>query len=240
MAMKLTKNIGMLLLGIWLILEGLIPLLNLSFSGLGTLMEILAIAAGAFILLEGLFPGRPRSIDAECPETRVALGATEKLAVSDRFVFGPRPGDCDLCHKIFAVIGQASVGKFRDRCRNFSNTLGIGKGAPWGNEKIVSLHFPTMCGCFAQSSTSESYAEPFGVEDRPLGNLAPRYNVAPHKRLGRAWWPRPAGGTWRACAGAWCRTGPRGPTRDSRRSTPGLRPSTKSLPIGTPSGTGAA
>jgi hypothetical protein len=51
MAMKLTKNLGMLLLGIWLILDGLIPLLNLSFSGLSTLMAILAIAAGAFILL---------------------------------------------------------------------------------------------------------------------------------------------------------------------------------------------
>jgi len=50
--MKLTKNLGMLLLGIWLILSGLIPLLNLSFSGLGTLMEILAIAAGVLILLE--------------------------------------------------------------------------------------------------------------------------------------------------------------------------------------------
>ena len=51
MRMKLTKNIGLLLLGIWLILSGLIPLLNLGFSGLGTLMAILAIAAGAFILL---------------------------------------------------------------------------------------------------------------------------------------------------------------------------------------------
>jgi hypothetical protein len=51
MAMKLTKNLGMLLLGVWLILDGLIPLFNLSFSGLGTLMAILAIAAGAFILL---------------------------------------------------------------------------------------------------------------------------------------------------------------------------------------------
>lgn len=48
--MKLTKSLGMLLLGIWLILTGLIPLLNLSFSGLGTLMAILAIAAGVFIL----------------------------------------------------------------------------------------------------------------------------------------------------------------------------------------------
>jgi hypothetical protein len=51
MATKLTKNLGMLLLGIWLILGGLIPLLNLSFSGLGTLMAILAIAAGVFVLL---------------------------------------------------------------------------------------------------------------------------------------------------------------------------------------------
>jgi hypothetical protein len=51
--MKLTKNLGMLLLGIWLILSGLIPLLHLSFSGLGTLMAILAIAAGALVLWAG-------------------------------------------------------------------------------------------------------------------------------------------------------------------------------------------
>ncbi|MEO8635718.1 MAG: hypothetical protein ABI587_10625 [Gemmatimonadales bacterium] len=48
---KLTKNIGMLLLGIWLVFQGLIPLLSLSFSGIGTLMAILAVAAGAFILI---------------------------------------------------------------------------------------------------------------------------------------------------------------------------------------------
>lgn len=47
--MKLTKNLGMLLLAIWLIVSGLIPLLNLSFSGLGTIMAILAIAAGVLI-----------------------------------------------------------------------------------------------------------------------------------------------------------------------------------------------
>jgi len=52
MAIKLTKNIGMLLLGIWLILTGLIPLFNLSFSGLGTVMALLVITAGVFILLE--------------------------------------------------------------------------------------------------------------------------------------------------------------------------------------------
>lgn len=49
--MKLTKNLGMLLLGIWLILTGLIPLMNLSFSGLGQLMAILAAGAGVLILL---------------------------------------------------------------------------------------------------------------------------------------------------------------------------------------------
>jgi hypothetical protein len=49
--MRLTKSTGMLLLGIWLILTGLIPLLNLSFSGLGTLMAVLALAAGALILV---------------------------------------------------------------------------------------------------------------------------------------------------------------------------------------------
>jgi len=50
-SVKMTRNLGMQLLGIWLILTGLIPLLNLSFSGLGTLMAVIAIAAGALILV---------------------------------------------------------------------------------------------------------------------------------------------------------------------------------------------
>jgi hypothetical protein len=49
--MKMTKNLGMLLLGIWLILTGLMSLLSLHFSGLGTLMAILATAAGVLILM---------------------------------------------------------------------------------------------------------------------------------------------------------------------------------------------
>ena len=49
--MKLTRNLGMLLLAAWLIMMGLIPLLNLSFSGLGTLMAILSIAAGILIVV---------------------------------------------------------------------------------------------------------------------------------------------------------------------------------------------
>ncbi|HEU4647104.1 MAG TPA: hypothetical protein VFS80_16235 [Burkholderiales bacterium] len=49
--MKLIKNFGLLLLAAWLILTGLIPLLNLSFSGLGTVMSILAVAAGILIVV---------------------------------------------------------------------------------------------------------------------------------------------------------------------------------------------
>lgn len=49
--MKLIKNIGLLLLAVWLILTGLIPLLHLSFSGLGTVMSILAVAAGVLIVV---------------------------------------------------------------------------------------------------------------------------------------------------------------------------------------------
>jgi hypothetical protein len=49
--MRLTKTLGMLLLGIWLILTGLIPLLSISISGIGTIMAVLAVAAGVLILL---------------------------------------------------------------------------------------------------------------------------------------------------------------------------------------------
>ena len=50
--MKLTGKFGMILLAAWLILSGLIVLLNLSFSGLGTIMGLLAIASGALILID--------------------------------------------------------------------------------------------------------------------------------------------------------------------------------------------
>jgi len=49
--MKITRNLGLLLLAIYLILQGLIPLLHLSFSGLSVVMAILAIAAGVLLLL---------------------------------------------------------------------------------------------------------------------------------------------------------------------------------------------
>lgn len=47
--MKL-KNLGMILLGIWLILNGLIGLVQLSFSGLPMLMAVLALIAGVFVI----------------------------------------------------------------------------------------------------------------------------------------------------------------------------------------------
>ena len=49
--MRLTKNLGLLLLAIWLIMTGLISVLSLSFAGLPMVMAILAIAAGVLILL---------------------------------------------------------------------------------------------------------------------------------------------------------------------------------------------
>ncbi|MFH2108561.1 MAG: hypothetical protein ABII93_07830 [Chrysiogenia bacterium] len=48
---KLTKSLGMILLGIWLIMTGLIQLLGLSFEGLPLIMAILAIVSGALVLL---------------------------------------------------------------------------------------------------------------------------------------------------------------------------------------------
>lgn len=48
--MKLASNTGMLLLGLWLVLTGALPLLNISVDA--RLLGILAIAAGAMILAD--------------------------------------------------------------------------------------------------------------------------------------------------------------------------------------------
>ena len=47
--MNITKNIGFLLLAIWLILTGLSAFI--SMGGLGVILAILAIVAGIFILI---------------------------------------------------------------------------------------------------------------------------------------------------------------------------------------------
>jgi hypothetical protein len=49
--MKFARTIGILLLALWLIVTGLIPLLHLSFSGMGTAMAVLAVAAGVLIAI---------------------------------------------------------------------------------------------------------------------------------------------------------------------------------------------
>jgi len=48
---RLTKNLGMILLGVWLIMTGLIPVLHLNFEGLALITAILAIVSGALIML---------------------------------------------------------------------------------------------------------------------------------------------------------------------------------------------
>jgi hypothetical protein len=45
------RNIGMILLGVWLILHGLIQIIGLSFNGLPLIMGILALIAGIVIVL---------------------------------------------------------------------------------------------------------------------------------------------------------------------------------------------
>lgn len=49
--MTMTKNLGMILLSIYLILTGLITLIGLSFQGLPLIMGVLAIATGVLIVL---------------------------------------------------------------------------------------------------------------------------------------------------------------------------------------------
>lgn len=49
--MKLTRNVGMLLLGIWLILTGLLQVASISIAGIGIIMALLAIVAGILILV---------------------------------------------------------------------------------------------------------------------------------------------------------------------------------------------
>jgi len=51
---RITREPALLALAIWLIFSGLVALLGLSFAGLGTVMAILAIVAGALLLLGGV------------------------------------------------------------------------------------------------------------------------------------------------------------------------------------------
>ena len=50
--MKLPRNLGMMLLAVWLILTGIFPLLNVSFAYSAQLLAVLAIAAGVLLLVQ--------------------------------------------------------------------------------------------------------------------------------------------------------------------------------------------
>lgn len=45
------KNIGYLLLGVWLIAQGLITIIDLHFRGMHMLMGVLALVAGILIVI---------------------------------------------------------------------------------------------------------------------------------------------------------------------------------------------
>lgn len=49
--MRITKNLGMLLLAIWLIVTGLAQVISIPIAALGMILAVLAIAAGVLILL---------------------------------------------------------------------------------------------------------------------------------------------------------------------------------------------
>jgi len=49
---RIPPNLGLKLMATWLIISGIIPLVNLQFAGLGVIMSILAVVAGVLIIIE--------------------------------------------------------------------------------------------------------------------------------------------------------------------------------------------
>ncbi len=49
--MKLTKNLGMLLLGIWLVLTGLLQFVHVPIADISAILSLLAIAAGVLVII---------------------------------------------------------------------------------------------------------------------------------------------------------------------------------------------
>ena len=45
------KNLGLILLGVWLIATGLIAIIDLNFRGMHMIMAVLALVAGILILI---------------------------------------------------------------------------------------------------------------------------------------------------------------------------------------------
>jgi len=49
--MRVTKNLGMILLAIWLIVTGLLQVVSIAIPGIGVILAVLAVAAGVLILM---------------------------------------------------------------------------------------------------------------------------------------------------------------------------------------------
>jgi len=49
--MKIDRQLGFLLLGIWLVVQGLSQIVSLRFQGLPLIMGILAMAAGVLLII---------------------------------------------------------------------------------------------------------------------------------------------------------------------------------------------
>ena len=47
-----SARIGMILLGVWVVARGLLGVVDVGVQGIGTVMDVLAIAAGVLILVE--------------------------------------------------------------------------------------------------------------------------------------------------------------------------------------------
>jgi hypothetical protein len=48
---RLTKNLGLLLLGIWLVLTGLVQFVRIPITEISSILALLAVGAGVLILL---------------------------------------------------------------------------------------------------------------------------------------------------------------------------------------------
>jgi len=48
--MKLTKKLGMLLLGIWLVMNGLLQVVSIPIPSIGIILAVLSIASGALLI----------------------------------------------------------------------------------------------------------------------------------------------------------------------------------------------
>lgn len=92
----LTKKPGLILLAAWLILTGLLPLLNLSFTGSDLLLNILALAAGVLLIWRPLpFSGKRKTEFLLLGIWLIFTGLMGLLSLSFRF--------SDLIHNLLAA-----------------------------------------------------------------------------------------------------------------------------------------